>query len=92
MTDTIFMKEYGFSLTGREFGKISFVEKKEKAELPVVLDFTDVKSIGSSFADEFVAEFAKLQGSKIIIKNANRIIKECLEEVAEEKNIEVNYL
>ena len=85
------MKDYGSSLTGREFGKDSFLATYKKYNLPVELDFLDVSSIGSSFADEFVAEFAKLQDSKIVILNSNRVVKQCLNDVAEEKLLTIIY-
>lgn len=86
---TILMNVYGSALTGREFGKISFKEIKVKLVGPVELDFTGVSSIGSSFADEFVAEIAKLQDKKIRVVNSNRVIRDCLEDVAEDKGIEI---
>jgi anti-anti-sigma regulatory factor len=88
----IMMNVYGIDLTGREYGQKSYIELHAKLNTPVLLDFTGVSSIGSSFADEFVGELAKLQGNHIKIANANRVIRSCLNDVATEKDFRIEYL
>jgi anti-anti-sigma regulatory factor len=88
----IMMKIYGIDLTGREYGQKSYKELHEKLKSEVLLNFSGVSSIGSSFADEFVGEIAKLQNDHIKIANANRVIKSCLNDVATEKDFVIEYL
>ena len=91
MKKIIKMVTFGSDLSGREFGKSAFSKIVLQGELPMTLDFSDVSSIGSSFADEVVAEIARLQESKIIIINANRVVKSCLNDVADDKKIKIEY-
>jgi anti-anti-sigma regulatory factor len=85
------MKVYGQDLSGRDFGKQTFKEISEKYGFPISLDFAEVGSIGSSFADELVAEVAKMQSNKITIYSANRVIRSCLNDVATEKKFSIEY-
>ena len=83
------MKEYGSVLTGREFGKTVFTELRPKLVPPVILDFSEVASLGSSFGDEVVPAIARLQGDAVQIVNANHVVKEILKDVAEDGGIEL---
>ena len=85
------MKKYGEDLSGRDFGKLTFMEITAHGKYPFTLDFQNVGSIGSSFADEVVAEIAKNQSNRVIILNANRVVRSCLTDVATEKEIIINY-
>ena len=82
---------FGSDLSGREFGKKTFNEIKLKNTIPWDLDFTVIDSIGSPIADEFIAEIARLQNSKIIIINANRVVKSYLNDVASDKSFLIEY-
>jgi hypothetical protein len=88
---TIFkLSRFGATLTGREFGKTSYQELlKEPRELPVVLDFAGVASLGSSFADEIVPYFAEEQSRRITVLNVNDVVRSCLRDVRDETGIEI---
>ncbi len=81
---------FGATLTGREFGKTAYEEiKKGSIGVPVALDFGGVASLGSSFADEVVTPFAQVQGSKIVVLNANAVVQSCLRDVRDETGIQI---
>lgn len=84
------LNRFGPTLTGREFGKSSYEElKKEPHELPVVLDFSGVASLGSSFADEVVPPLAEKQGNQITVLNANDVVRSCLRDVRDDTGIKI---
>lgn len=91
MNTIVKMITFGSDLSGREFGKSAFNEIIQKNAVPMTLNFTNISSIGSSFADEVVAEIARLQKSKITILNANRVVKSCLNDVASDKGFLIDY-
>jgi len=81
------LNQFGADLAGRDFGKRVYEIIIQETKLPMVLDFAGVGSIGSSFADEVIVKIAGQQNNKIIVKNINRVIKSCLNDVAEEAKI-----
>ncbi|MBI4924783.1 MAG: DUF4325 domain-containing protein [Bdellovibrio sp.] len=86
------LNRFGQTLTGREFGKSSYLEiVKEQYELPIALDFSGVASLGSSFADEVVLPLAQKQGNQITILNANNVVRSCLRDVHDETGINIIY-
>ncbi len=85
------MSEWGQTLTGRKDGKKTFDEIISKYSPPFILNFYGVIALGSSFGDEVVVKLAALQKNKIVVKNANRVIKICLNAVIEEANIALEF-
>ncbi len=82
--------QFGPTLTGREFGKSSYLELlKTSPNKPVVLDFRGVASLGSSFADEVVTPFAQGQENRIVVLNVNEVIQSCLRDVRDEMGIQI---
>ncbi len=83
---------FGSTLTGREFGKSSYQEiLKKQLKLPVVLDFSGISSLGSSFADEVIFPLAHAQGNQITILNANDVVRSCLRDVSDETGMKIVY-
>ncbi len=71
---TIFLKKFGTTLNGRQFGKESFAafssslrNIKEKEE--VVIDFEGVITFTPSWGDEFLNPLLKRFGKRLIFKN-----------------------
>ncbi len=86
------LKNYGLNLTGRGLGISTLQTIQSNYAAPYELDFKDVYSIGSSFADEVVVPLARLNGTDHIkIINANSIIKKCLRDVADEFKIVLEF-
>ena len=83
------MNQFGSILTGRDFAKRLMTELVRTLKYPVLLDFSDVISLGSSFGDEIVPVIAKQQGGKVVVINANKAIWECLNQIAEDHHIAV---
>ena len=81
------LKEFGAILTGREFGKTVLRALLEKYRPPFEFDFEDVFSMGSSFGDEVLPPVAKLQGNELLIINASKTVKVCIEDIRVETNI-----
>lgn len=86
------LNDYGLNLSGRPLGIQSYTVIVNKYEKPFDLDFSNVFSVGSSFADEVVAKLAILNEGEIKIINANNIIKKCLNDVSKEKKFIVTYV
>lgn len=83
------LSQFGVDLAGREFGNNVYDLIIKDTTFPIILDFDGVGSMGSSFADEVVVKIAKQQNNKIIVKNINRVIKSCLNDVKDETGIEL---
>ena len=84
------MKKYGVILTDRTLGKRIASQILEQESFPVFLNFQGVLSLGSSFGDEIIGVIQKKQ-SIIPIKNANEAIKDCLEKIATDCEIELTF-
>lgn len=85
------LSRFGSTLTGREFGQSSYKQLvAEKFELPCVLDFAGVASLGSSFADEVIPPLAQKQNNRIVVLNANDVVKSCLRDVRDETGIHIS--
>ncbi len=83
------LKKFGLNLSGRPLGIQAFGIIVKNYSAPFELDFSEVFSVGSSFADEVVAKLAAINGGSISIINSNRIINKCLQGVAQEKKFEL---
>jgi hypothetical protein len=78
------LSRFGLNLSGRPLGITAYPIVLKEYEPPYELDFKDVNSIGSSFADEVVAKLAVLNGGQIVIHNSKNVISKCLNDVAKE--------
>jgi len=87
---TFKMNLFGSVLTGREFGKETI--EKINLEYPVILDFSEVNTLGSSYADEVLVPIAAKQNNKLHVSNVNAPVKDCIQDVANDSGIEVNIL
>jgi len=83
------LREYGSILTGRPFGKKVMEQLSPTLKHPVVLDFDGTITMGSSFGDEIVPAIANKQDGKIEVINASKVIWSCLDQLAEDHNIQV---
>jgi hypothetical protein len=86
------LKDFGLNLSGRPLGIQAYGIIIKKYQKPFELDFVEVFSIGSSFADEVVAKLADLNGGTIAIHNCVRVARKCLEEVAKDKGFQLNFV
>lgn len=89
----IMLKDFGVILTGRPYGVqiYSELEKKYGNEKPVEFDFTGVASLGSSFGEEVIVPFAKRQNNKITVKAANSPVRSCIQLIAKDFNLSVDF-
>lgn len=90
--NTLKMSHYGPILTGRPFGKQVMQELTQTLKYPIVLDFSDVLSLGSSFGDEVVAVIARNQNGKIAVVNPNKAVWSCLSNIAQDHKIRIDVL
>ena len=87
---TIFLKQFGSTLTGRQFGKEAFaaflpslnnIEKTEKIEV----DFEEVNVFTPSWGDEFLSPLLKKFNDRVVLKNTQnpsvKITLELLEDI-----------
>ena len=94
---TIFLKKFGTTLNGRQFGKESFaafqpvlagVKDKEKVEV----DFEGVITFTPSWGDEFLSPLLKRFGKRLVFKNTtNPSVKATLEFLEEIHKISFIY-
>ncbi len=90
--NTVKMIRFGSTLTDRADGKKTSISIMDKYSQPVRLDFADVVSLGSSFGDEIILPLAEKQNRKIIVLNANNIIKNSIRRIVEERSIEISFV
>ena len=86
------MRKFGRMLTDRIDGKKAYNEISMVSELPNVLDFSNVVSLGSSFGDEVLPKLAEKNNNEIGVKNANQAIVSCIKKIVEDSGIKVEYL
>lgn len=89
---TVKMAQFGSTLTDRADGKKTSISIINKYSQPVSLDFTDVVSLGSSFGDEVILLLAEKQNRKVIVINANNIIKNSIKRIVEDRSIEISFV
>jgi hypothetical protein len=90
--NTVKMTQFGSTLTDRADGKKTSISIMDKYSQPVSLDFADVVSLGSSFGDEVILPLAEKQNRKIIVLNANNIIKNSIRRIVEDRLIEISFV
>lgn len=88
----VLLNKFGLNLAGRALGIKTFPIIVKEYEAPYELDFNEVFSIGSSFADEVVAKLAKLNEGEIKVFNSNSVIRKCLNDVADEQGFRVLFV
>lgn len=89
----ISLAKFGAVLTGRPFGATTFDQlKNELGDEEVELDFTGVSSLGSSFGEEVIVPIAKRQGNSIAIRSANAPVKNCIDLIASDFNIKIDFI
>lgn len=87
------LKKYGTVLTGRPFGVQTFAEINQTAhENAVRLDFSGVLSLGSSFGEEVIVPLAKKQGNKMTVVSTIAPVKDCIELIATDFNLEIEFI
>ena len=74
----IFLKKFGTTLTGRQFGRESFAAfkpslKKVKDNEEVVVDFEGVVTFTPSWGDEFLSSLLDKFGKRLILKNTSNL-------------------
>lgn len=89
----IVLKNFGVILTGRPYGVqiYSELQKEYDNAAGVEFDFTGIASLGSSFGEEVIVPFAKKQGNKITVYSANAPVRSCLQLIAKDFNLTVNF-
>ncbi len=71
---TIFLKKFGTTLNGRQFGRESFAAfepslKDIRGDEKIVVDFEGVVTFTPSWGDEFLYPLFKRFGERLILKN-----------------------
>lgn len=71
---TIFLKKFGTTLNGRQFGRESFSAFKPslrniKTDEEIVVDFEGVITFAPSWGDEFLSPLFNRFGKRLILKN-----------------------
>jgi len=75
---TIFLKKFGTTLSGRQFGRESFAAFKPslrnvKNKDKVVVDFEGVVTFTPSWGDEFLGSLLDKFGKRLILKNTDNL-------------------
>lgn len=87
------LKDFGVILTGRPYGVqiYSELQKKYSNATEVEFDLSGVASLGSSFGEEVIVPFAKKQGNKVTIHSANAPVRNCIQLIAKDFNLVVDF-
>jgi len=75
---TIFLKKFGTTLNGRQFGRESFAAFEPSLKIikegkKVVVDFEGVITFTPSWGDEFLTPLQKRFGRRLTLKNTNNL-------------------
>jgi len=75
---TIFLRKFGTTLTGRQFGRESFAAfnpslKKVKNDEKIVVDFEGVMTFTPSWGDEFLSFLLNEFGKRLTLKNTDNL-------------------
>jgi len=75
---TIFLKKFGTTLSGRQFGRESFAAfesslRKVKNNEEVIVDFEGVITFTPSWGDEFLSSLFDRFGKHLIFKNTDNL-------------------
>ena len=71
---TIFLKKFGTTLNGRQFGKESFAAfesslRSIQSDEKIILDFEGVVTFTPSWGDEFLTPLFNRFGQQLVLKN-----------------------
>ena len=91
MSTTIAMVKFGRTLTDRTYGKRVAADILRDHKNQVSLDFKEVISLGSSFGDEIIAAIGPRQQNRIMVRNTNGAVRACLEKVALDSNVSLEF-
>jgi hypothetical protein len=74
----IFLKKFGTTLNGRQFGRESFAAFKSslgkvKDNEKVIVDFKGVVTFTPSWGDEFLSPLLDRFGESLVLKNTNNL-------------------
>ena len=86
------MVQFGKILTDREDGKKAFRKISQNYQKPILLDFSGVMSLGSSFGDEVVLKLAASQNNLIEASDTNPAIVNCLRRIEEDSDIKIKFI
>lgn len=89
--NTLEMIKFGRTLTDREYGKSVASSILKDCTFPLLLDFKNVISLGSSCGDEILNAIGKHQENKVTIINANAAVKNCLEKVSKDSKVSIDF-
>ena len=75
---TIFLKKFGTTLNGRQFGRESFAAFKSslgeaKDNEKVIVDFEGVVTFTPSWGDEFLIPLLNRFGERLVLKHTNNL-------------------
>ena len=90
--NTLKLRQFGKFLTGREYAQRAAQKILKQEKFPLVLDFQDVISLGSSFGDEVVYAVARKQNMHVRVKNVATAVDHCLKLVAEDFGFKIEYI
>ena len=73
---TIFLKKFGTTLNGRQFGKESFAAfefslRNIKSDEEIIVDFEGVITFTPSWGDEFLSPLVDRFGDRLTLKNTD---------------------
>ena len=87
------LKNFGIVLTGRPYGVETYSKLLNEFgnNVEVEFDFSGVASLGSSFGEEVIVPFAKKQGNKITIHAASTPVRNCIQLIAKDFNLNVDF-
>lgn len=85
----IYLKKFGTTLNGRQFGRESFAAFKSsleniKKDENIIVDFEGVITFTPSWADEFLGPLFKKFGKRLILKNTENLSVKASLEMLEE--------
>lgn len=81
------MKNFGRTLTDREYGRKIAMTILEENIFPLALDFKGVMSLGSSCGDEIFNAIGPKQEYSIEVFNVNDPVRACLDKVSEDSKV-----
>jgi RNA 3'-terminal phosphate cyclase len=86
------MNQFGRTLTDRLDGQKAYQSIISRGVIPLILDFSEVIALGSSFGDEVLPNLYLKNKNKLKIKNINNAIRACIKKIEEDSGIKVEFL
>ena len=88
---TLAMQKFGKTLTDRPYGKSVAESILREESFPLLLDFSGVVALGSSFGDEILAAIGPKQDRHVMVKHANGAVRSCLQKVAGDTGVTIEF-